>query len=397
MRVAILGKLEPVDGVAVYTRQLQTRLDAGANADAGAGRSADGRAEGRSDRRSDRRAGSSAEGNATIIHFAPKGAPPEPGTRGLPYLVRSAGYTVPAPGASRALEEALEEFRPDLIHAQLTTSPLDLLLPRLARRMAIPLVGTFHHGWDYRPTRFGTFSRAVSRTYAPALARYDRVIVFGGRLRRHFASLGVPEERIAIVPNGVDAEFFSPGPEPRPTGAGLRVTYMGRMTPDKNVTALVESFAASGHAGLVLRLAGSGPLYDGLKARFASDSRIRWLGFVSGPEARRDTWRGSDVVVLPSPIEGLSLSLLEGMATGNLPVATDVGEHHDVLEGVGRVLDPLRIERDLRRAWDWLADNAESVQEAGLRARERVLEKYRAEQHWEKLLGLYDELLGGTG
>lgn len=366
MRVAILSKLSPGDGVVVYTRQLQAHLQAGGYA-------------------------------ADIVYFsnAPAGSdePGRPNTHALPYLVRSPGYTVPGPGSYRRLERLLRELGPDLIHAQLTTSPLDFMVPRLARELGVPAVATFHHGWDYRPTRFGLFGQFVSNAYVPALARYTRLIVFGSRLRRHFEARGVPAERIAVIPNGVDTAAYAPGPSELRLGGKLRITYMGRMTADKNIAPLVETFAASPHDDLILTLAGAGPLLSGLQARFAADRRIEWLGFVADEAVRKSLWRGSDVVVLPSPIEGLSLSLLEGMASGCMPVATDVGEHGDVLAGVGRVLDPLNIRRDLRAAWDWLAGNRNEVVGYGQAARQRVLEHYTSDRHWRALGELYANVL----
>lgn len=366
MRVAILSKLSPGDGVVVYTRQLQAWLQGNGHA-------------------------------AHIVHFSndpvDSNRPADPDVHALPYLVRSPGYTLPGPGSYGRLKRLLQELGPDLIHAQLTTSPLDFALPRLARELGVSVIGTFHHGWDYRPTRFGVFGQVVSNAYAPALARYTRVIVFGSRLRRHFESRGVAAERIAVIPNGVDAAAYAPGPSEFRLEGKLRVTYMGRMTADKNIAPLVETFAAHRHADLVLTLAGTGPLVASLKARFAADRRIEWLGFVADEAVRKSLWRGSDVVVLPSPIEGLSLSLLEGMASGCMPLATDVGEHADVLSGLGRVLDPLNVRRDLRSAWDWLAANREAVPALGAAARQRVLDRYTYERHWQALGELYAEVL----
>ena len=361
MNVALVGKLNPADGVVVYTRQLAERL------------AADGH-------------------SAEIMHFSDRGSQAQQSAGSLPHLIRTQGYTLPAPGAYAVLARRLSAQPADLVHAQLPVSPLDFLLPRLTRKLRIPLIGTFHHGWDYRPTRFGLVGQAVARAYAPALARYDRVIVFGPRLQREFTNLGVAEERLAVVPNGVDVQEYRPGASEYRLADKLRVTYMGRMSPDKNVQELVETFVAAAEPRLVLTLVGAGPLYEGLKARYGAHPGIHFVGFVSEAEERKDIWRGSDVVVLPSPIEGLSLSLLEGMASGCMPVATDVGEHESVLAGVGLTLDPLRIVGDLTAAWRWLAANEARVREASTAARQRVACHFSTELHWQRLRAVYDEV-----
>lgn len=313
----------------------------------------------------------------------------------MPHLLRSQGYTLAAPGAVCLLEASLRSMSVDLVHAQLPVSPVDFLLPRLARRLGVPLVGTYHHGWDYRPTRFGLVGQAVARAYAPPLALYDKVIVFGPRLRREFVRLGVGEERLEVVPNGVDVGAYRPGESPYRLAGKLRITYMGRMSPDKNVGVLVESFVAAARPNLVLTLVGAGPLYEVLRTRYGSHENVDFLGFVGDAEIRKRIWRGSDVVVLPSPIEGLSLSLLEGMASGCMPLATDVGEHESVLRGVGVTLDPRSVREDLSAAWERLAADPHQVASGGLAARERVVRHFSAQAHWSRLERVYSAALAG--
>lgn len=362
MNVALVGKLNPADGVVVYTRQLAERL------------AADGH-------------------SAEITHFSDRGSQAQQSAGSLPHLIRTQGYTLPAPGAYAVLARRLSAQPADLVHAQLPVSPLDFLLPRLTRELRIPLIGTFHHGWDYRPTKFGLVGQAVARAYAPALARYDRVIVFGPRLQREFTKLGVAEERLAVVPNGVDVQEYRPGASEYRLADKLRVTYMGRMSPDKNVQELVETFVAAARPELVLTLVGAGPLYAGLHARYGQHPGLHFVGFVADAEERKSIWRGTDVVVLPSPIEGLSLSLLEGMASGCMPVATDVGEHESVLEGVGLTMDPRTVKTDLAAAWQQLAADRQAVAAAGRAAREHVVKHFSAELHWQRLRAVYDSVV----
>lgn len=361
--MALISKLDPADGVVVYTRQHKERLEADGHA-------------------------------VKLLHFSTGNTGAGAGEVHLPHSVRTQGYTLPAAGAYRLLKEQLAGFEPRIIHAHLPVSPLDFLLPRLARELGAALVGTYHHGWDYRPTKFGLVAQAITRAYAPALARYDRVIVFGPRLAGELTRLGVAGPRVAQVPNGVNVHEYAPGESSFRLPGKVRATYMGRMTPDKNVTELVETFVEGAHPDLVLTLVGAGPLYEGIRERFSTHPGLDLRGYVADAEVRKEIWRGSDVVVLPSPIEGLSLSLLEGMASGCMPVATDVGEHAMVLAGVGHVMDPRTIRRDLATAWRWLSDNPAEVAARGESARARAQE-FSAEVHWRRLYDLYEGAVPG--
>lgn len=313
----------------------------------------------------------------------------------LPHAFRTQGYTLAAPSAGAVLSDKLRQFGPDIIHAQLPVSPMDFQLPTVARRVGAALVGTYHHGWDHRPTKFALAAQGITRAYALGMKHYDKVIVFGPRLVEELTRRGVPEERLAQVPNGVDVHAYRPGESSYRLEGKLRATYMGRMTPDKNVGALVDTFVAGAHENVVLTLVGAGPLWDGIKARFDGHPGLDLPGFVSDAEVRKQIWRGSDVVVLPSPIEGLSLSLLEGMASGCMPVATDVGEHSFVLEGVGMVLDPRTVRQDLAAAWRWLSQHAEEVPARGVLARQRAESEFSAETHWSRLYSVYDSVAPG--
>ena len=129
----------------------------------------------------------------------------------LPYLVKSQVYTIPSPGAQRELRESLERLRPDLVHASLTLSPLDFRLPELCQQLNLPLVATFHPAFDsgLRNLAGGT-QQLTYQVYAPSLARFDRVIVFSELQAEVLNRLGVPESRLAVIPNGVDPQRWCP-------------------------------------------------------------------------------------------------------------------------------------------------------------------------------------------
>ena len=189
----------------------------------------------------------------------------------LPYLVKSQVYTIPSPGAQRELRESLERLQPDLVHASLTLSPLDFRLPDLCQQLGLPLVATFHPAFDasLRNLSAGT-QQLTYQLYAPSLARYDRVVVFSELQAEVLARLGVPESRLAVIPNGVDPERWAPAAtgaespelqELRQRFSGRRVfLYMGRIATEKNVEALLRAWRLVQPAGCTLVVVGDGPV-----------------------------------------------------------------------------------------------------------------------------------------
>jgi len=320
----------------------------------------------------------------------------------LTYLVKSQMYTIPSPGAQRELRESLERIRPDLVHASLTLSPLDFRLPDLCQQLGLPLVATFHPAFDagLRNLSAGT-QQLTYQLYAPSLARYDRVIVFSELQAEVLERLGVRRERLAVIPNGVDTDLWAPAPttpgpllsDLRRRYAGRRVfLYMGRITTEKNLEALLKAWRLVRPAGCVLVIVGDGPLRASLQNPGEPD--VEWWGFEASLERRIALLQLAEVFLLPSLVEGLSLALLEAMAAGTACVATDAGADGEVLEGgAGIVISTQGVTTQLRTLLPVLRDQPVLTAELGRRARARVIERYPLTRNIDALEHLYTELI----
>jgi glycosyltransferase involved in cell wall biosynthesis len=316
--------------------------------------------------------------------------------------VKSQVYTIPSPGAQRELREPLERLRPDLVHASLTLSPLDFRLPDLCQQLGLPLVATFHPAFDagLRNLAAGT-QQLTYQLYAPSLARYDRVIVFSDLQAEVLERLGVRPERLAVIPNGVDETVWRPAGEP-PSAAyrelrerfdGRRIfLYMGRITTEKNVEALLRAWRLVRPEGCLLLIVGDGPLRPLLQSGAEAD--VQWWGIESSRERRVALLQLAEVFLLPSLVEGLSLALLEAMASGTACVATDAGADGQVLEGgAGIVIRTQGVTTQLRTLLPVLRDQPVLTRELGRRARLRVQERYTLSANIDALVRLYSEIL----
>jgi glycosyltransferase involved in cell wall biosynthesis len=320
---------------------------------------------------------------------------PADGSVRLRSLPLSRLWAIAPPGTGRRLAEVLRRRQVDLVHVSLSFSSLDFSLPDLCRELGVPLVATLHAPFDNRRTRWGGLSQMLYRIYAVPLARFDRVIVFGSAQRRLLTRMGVPESAVCVIPNGVDVERFQPGPSPLPEelNASRIFLYMGRLDPEKNVDLLVESFLASTPPPeLRLVIAGTGRERRRLERRYRS-RQVIFLGLVGDEQRRIGLLRGAEAFFLPSAIEGLSLALLEAMACGVCPVATDVGCDGEVIRGVGITLDPTSLGSDLRLAMRLLTSTPGLARELGARARSRVTEGYTLAGGIAQLLDVYQRVL----
>ena len=318
----------------------------------------------------------------------------------LPYLVKSQMYTIPSPGALRELRESLERLRPDVVHASLTLSPLDFRLPDLCQQLGLPLVATFHPPFDanLRNITAGT-QQLTYQVYAPSLARYDRVIVFSELQADLLERLGVPRNRLAVIPNGVDTDTWAPASptahrqpnDLRHRFGGRRVfLYMGRLSTEKNVEALLKAWRLVRPEGCLLLIVGDGPLRGALQH---NEADVLWWGYEGDLQRRVALLQVAEVFLLPSLVEGLSLALLEAMACGKACIATDAGADGEALEGgAGIVISTQGVTTQLRTLLPVLRDQPLLTAELGRRARSRVLERYTLSCNIDAIEKLYGDL-----
>jgi O-antigen biosynthesis alpha-1,2-mannosyltransferase len=227
-------------------------------------------------------------------------------------------------------------------------------------RSALPLVVTVHDLAVFRhPEAFNRWTRTYSPRIVPrVLAAARRVIAVSEFTRRELVDLlGVPDEKIRVVPNGVDDEFTQDGA----AAAGEYVLAVGTLEPRKNLPRLVE---AARRTDVELRVVGA----RGWGGVEVGGNGVRWLGEVSDAELARQ-YRGALCVAYPSLYEGFGIPVLEAMACG-APVVTSRGTAMEEVANGAAVLvdpnDPAALAAGIERA---VAQRAELVARGLERAR----------------------------
>src|SRR5487761_1080828 len=268
----------------------------------------------------------------------------------------------------------------------------------LPDRMGVAAVATCPLPYAPAHSARGRVMRGLYRYHASRLQEYDRCIALSEDQRDLLVHAGVPSERVTVMRNAVDTRRIHPGPSSlkQALGAGLIVTFLGRLDPEKRADELIESFRArrwpSDH---LLLIAGNGSQDRKLRSIVGSEGTVRFLGMVTGFEDRLELLRATDLFVLPSTAEGLSLSLLEAMAAGCPIVATDAGEHRAVLDGAGLIIPVYPLEPALGEAMERLRGQPGARRRLGEAARARVVETYALDRYVERLLRLYERTVGG--
>lgn len=315
-------------------------------------------------------------------------------------LTGSHRYTISSPRTKRLITELLRRERIELVHVSLSFSTLiDFGLPELCHELGLPVVATFHVPYDSRFSLWQGISTALYRLYAQSLASFDRVVIFSEQQKSLLEHYGVPPVNVVVIPNGVDTDKYAPGASDfkDTIEASILVGYLGRVDPEKNVDVLVRAFQEiDAPEDAKLLVIGGGSERRRLERRYRG-ARIVFTGPILDEAKRIAMLQAMDVFVLPSLVEGLSLSLLEAMACGVAPVATDVGSDGEALRGAGMLVDPKDLDGQLRLALRTLLEFPEFRAELGRRARARAVERYSLSDNLDRLLAVYRELCPAAG
>ncbi len=257
------------------------------------------------------------------------------------------------------LSEVVDEFGPDVIHSH-HPFLLGSTALRLAVRREVPLVYTFHtfyeHYTHYLPGGDSEGMRRFVITLAAGYANLcDHVVAPSVSVREELLRRGVTRP-IDVIPTGIDVKSIGAGDGKAfrrrhgiPPGAFV-VGFVSRLAHEKNLEFLCDAvlrfLARAPKAWFVV--AGTGPMEEELRARFASDpskDRILLLGKQVGDDLA-GLYRALDVFAFASHSETQGLVVAEAMAGGAPVVALRASGVADVVrDGVnGRLLEGEDVE-----------------------------------------------------
>lgn len=303
--------------------------------------------------------------------------------------------TVSSLRAERTIRNVLRAERPQIAHVSLSFSNLDSSIPDLCHDIGIPAVATLHMPYGPPGSWWGTAMKVLYRVYVNTFDKYDAVIVFSENQKRMLIKYGVENPTIHVIPNGIDTEKFSPGAPDYKTelGARLLISYVGRIDPEKNVSVLCEAFTSLDLPDdYALVIAGDGLDLGRLRRKYDDDPRIIFRGHITDPRELLRILRSSDINVLPSSVEGLSIAMLEAMASGAAMIVTDVGSDGEAVRGAGIVLDLENLDAQLPLALRQLIEFPDFREELRARARARAVEQYSLQGNLDKLVQLYYQI-----
>lgn len=277
----------------------------------------------------------------------------------FPRLFKSSGFNI-SPTMARAFQTTLNEF--DIVHVHSWRQFQDMSVHYYSKKYGVPYILQAH----------GSLPRIMTKQMLKWI--YD--VSFGYRLLRDASkvialsqteaqqcrSMGVPEEKIKVIPNGIELSEYGDLP---PRGSFRKkfkiskdkkiILYLGRVHETKGVDLLVKAYAylirnmKYNNAVLVLAGPDDGYLTEtmSLSDSLSISDLVLFTGFISR-EDKLKALVDADLFVTPS-FYGFPVTFLEACATGTPIITTTLGDSLEWIDGnVGYVTPPTY--RDLAKA-----------------------------------------------
>lgn len=276
----------------------------------------------------------------------------------------------------------------DVIHYHAEGPCTMLWLPKLFGTYVVATI----HGLDWQRAKWGGFATKVLKFGERMAAKHaDAVIVLSQNVQDYFRE-SYGRETI-FIPNGINRPDIVPVREIMEQ-YGLEkdgyILFLARIVPEKGLHYLIEAFEKV-ETDKKLVIAGgishSQEYMTKIRTMAARDKRIIMTDFVQG-RVLEELCSNAYLYVLPSDVEGMSISLLEAMSYGNCCLVSDIEENLEVVRDYAVSFHKGDVE-DLRRKLEELLAHPDKVEQMKALSAGYICERFNWDDVVERTLEVY--------
>lgn len=280
-----------------------------------------------------------------------------------------AGYRF-VPRAMGIIEK--EVRKADLVHLHLGFIYPGFLAARACKMASVPLI--YHARGNLHPNRlqYGSWKKNIYlKLFEEYVLRRSSTCIALNSVEKDVLKNFVPRSKIEVIPNGIDAQASSLSRGNRVRARPFKVLYLGRLDPSKGIELLISAIgllmAESEEAQFHLDIAGAGESSYCSRLRslckvVGVENLVTFHGHLDG-EKKQNLMSESNLFILPSEAEGLSIAVLEALASA-LPIliTAECGFESEVGAGMGLYChrDPSSIAaqiREIYKSYDQFSKN----------------------------------------
>ncbi|MEW4561616.1 glycosyltransferase [Bremerella sp. JC770] len=230
-----------------------------------------------------------------------------------------------------------------------------------------------------------------------AAQQADRVLCVSQGVRQFAAgTLRVPEEKLVVIPNGIDVDAIQPTSYTEPTGRKHRLIAVGRLDPQKDYETmlLAASYTMDKHQDWELAILGDGPEREAIEFQVVFHGASEWTQLV-GWQSDVSAWlREAEIFLLTSRWEGMPNALIEAMAHGLPVVTTNIEGTTELLPG--KLADQIASTEQFvqgKTILGELMDDPQLRQQLGQANRQQIETHFSLRQMVQSYEAMLDDLL----
>lgn len=316
---------------------------------------------------------------------------------------------------SRKLSVCLDEYKPNIVHFHCLLSGLAALLTEKPKETKF--VVTLHTLWDenreyYLPNLISDIQE-VQRVILSS-DKIDQYIVVSQFLKEIATDNGCPSSRISVVYNGVDFSMFDSKVDftranfgPDRNSDFVNILILSRISPEKGIVEFVKEFpkAVEKCPNLRLFIVGSHEPNDYIRVRYfnelvrcVNDNPLlqKCVNLIGGVPYNKvpEFLFLSDILVMPSLHEGLSMAMIEGMAVGKPVIAFNLGAGDELIKSGfnGILVKPMNYIEMIEKII-LLARDPNFGHKLGWNAYKTAMQKFSSRKMGEETVHIYKKLL----
>ena len=305
-------------------------------------------------------------------------------------------------GAIFRIKNQIRDF--DVVHVHEHRQTLSIIACYFARRYGIPYV-VQAHGSVLPFFQKEGLKNIFDKVFGfKILHGASKVFALTEVEKEQYLKMGVEEDRIEIVPLGINIEEYSDLPEEGIFREKFNISkddkliiFIGRVHEIKGLDLLIDAFKELADSEDDVKLAIVGPddgYMDALNLRIA-ECNLSDKVIVTGPlykSEKQEALVDCDLFVMPSKYESFTTSGLEAMACGKPLVLTKNNHIHDWVDGsVGLACDDDKM--SLKDAMTEVLFDEELSKKFGMNGRRLIQEKYNWDMINEQILNIYESII----
>lgn len=324
----------------------------------------------------------------------------------------------------KKMEEALEDFKPDIVHLNNFQRQLSASIINPIKKKKTPIVFTAHdvqaicpaitmldneknicekcmHGKYINCIKKKCNKGSTLKSIIGALEGYfyrinkiytkkiDCIITPSEFYRKKLIEDGISENKIVAIHNSVELKDYD-----IPTEDNGYALYFGRLSKEKGVLKLINAFSKLNNG--MLYIAGEGPEKENIEMFIKENNlqdRIKLLGFLDSTDMKEKI-RKSKFVVIPSIwYENCPYSVMETLAIGKPVIGADIGGIPELVQndrsGITYKYDDVNELADKMKE---LFYNEDLVKEFGNNAKEDANKLYGKEKYYSEIIKIYEKV-----